>query len=135
MTIWPVVALLVAANAPPGPTAAELAGNTLSAVVFVDRPQGVPSELGRYMFQAYLGIGGGAVVRVWNPARNAYGAAVATGWSLSGNTLCVDLHAGPGRVCADVHVWGPRIAGIGTRPYVMLDGDLQPGNAIGGGRR
>jgi hypothetical protein len=35
-------------------------------------------------------------------------------------------------MCAVVHVWGPRIAGIGTQPYAMLDGDLQPGNVVGG---
>jgi hypothetical protein len=34
-----------------------------------------------------------------------------------------------------VHVWGPRIAGVGVQPsYAMLDGDLKPGNVIGGRR-
>jgi hypothetical protein len=37
-------------------------------------------------------------------------------------------------MCADVHVWGPRIAGVGAQPYAMLDGDLKPGNVIGGRR-
>jgi hypothetical protein len=37
-------------------------------------------------------------------------------------------------LCAKVHIWGPRIAGIGTQPYAMLDGDIRPGNAITGAR-
>jgi hypothetical protein len=56
-------------------------------------------------------------------------------WSLSGSTFCVEVPlAGPQPICADIHIWGPRIAGTGVKPYAMLDGDLQPGNAIGGGR-
>jgi hypothetical protein len=115
---------------PPQPLASRLAGNTLSAVTFMPRRPGMPGggELARVMIQAYLRADGGALVRVWDPGHNAYTHPVERRWSLSGTRLCIDLPSGS--ICADVHVWGPRIAGIGTRPYAMLDGDLQPGNAI-----
>jgi len=124
-----------APRASAGEAIATLAGKTLSAVAFVMRRQGVPSELHRFMFQAYLRAGGGALVRVWEPRRDAYTRPREGRWALSGSTLCLDLRAGPGRVCADIHIWGPRIAGIGVRPYVMLDGDLSSGNEIAAGRR
>jgi len=124
-----------APRASAGEAVATLAGKTLSAVTFVMRRQGVPSELRRFMFQAYLRAGGGALVRVWEPRRDAYTRPREGTWALSGSTLCLDLHAGPGRVCADIHIWGPRIAGIGVSPYVMLDGDLSSGNEIATGRR
>ena len=41
---------------------------------------------------------------------------------------------GNGPMCADVHVWGPRIAGVAAQPYAMIEGDLKPGNVIGGRR-
>ena len=57
-------------------------------------------------------------------------------WSLSGSTFCLELPMGGTQpVCADIHIWGPRIAGVGAKPYAMLDGDLQPGNALSGGGR
>ena len=128
---------LGAAEAPLPPVGA-ISGHTLNAVAHVPRPPGTAGggELSRIMLQAYLRPDGRALVRVWDTARNRYTPAAERRWSLSGRTLCVDLPGGgtPGSLCADVHVWGPRIAGIGTRPYAMIDGDLQPGNAIGGPR-
>jgi hypothetical protein len=117
--------------------AARLAGNTLSVVAFVPHRPGAPGggELTRLMLQAYLGPGGRAVVRVWDPWHDAYTLPADRPWSLSGTKLCLDVPApGNGPLCADVHVWGPRIAGIGTQPYAMIDGDLKPGNIIGGRR-
>jgi hypothetical protein len=127
---------------PPSVTASQLVGNTLSAVAFVPRPPNMPGangptggELLRIMLQAYLGAGGQALVRAWDPARDAYTVPAARHWSLTGSTFCVDVPlVGPDPVCADIHIWGPRIAGVGAKPYAMLDGDLQPGNIIGGGR-
>ncbi len=115
---------------PTPPLASRLAGSTLSAVTYMPKKPGMPGggELARVIMQAYLRADGGAVVRVWDPSRNAYTAAVERRWSLSGSRLCIDLPSGT--ICADVHVWGPRIAGIGTNPYAMLDGDLRSGNAI-----
>ncbi len=125
-----------AANGPP--TAADvLAGNTLSVVTWVPRPATAPGGggLSRFMLQAYLRQDGSALIRVWDTARNAYSRPVERNWSLSGSRLCLDVpNPGPGRICAEVHSWGQRIAGIGTAPYVMLDGDLKPGNALLGTR-
>jgi hypothetical protein len=127
---------------PPGVTANQLVGNTLSAVAFVPRPANMPGangptggELLRVMIQAYLGAGGQALVRAWDPSRDAYTVPTQRRWSLSGSTFCVDVPpAGPQPICADIHIWGPRIAGVGAMPYAMLDGDLKPGNLIIGGR-
>ena len=128
------LAVLSSAAPPYRVAAAEkssLAGKTLSAVVYVRRGgMPGPSELARFMFQAYLRGDGRALVRVWDTARGAYTRPSEGGWALLEHRLCLDLPAGPRRLCADVHIWGPRIAGIGTSPYVMLDGDLQSGNAI-----
>ena len=125
-----------AANGPP--MAADLlAGNTLSLVTWVPRPSTVSGggALSRLMLQAYLRQDGSALIRIWDPARNAYTRPVERSWTLSGSRLCLDLpNPGPGRICAEVHSWGRRIAGIGTAPYVMLDGDLKPGNALLGTR-
>ena len=110
-----------------------LAGNTLSAVIYVQRslPPSGASALNRFMLQAYLRRDGSALVRVWDAAHNSYSRPVERKWDLSGNTLCLDaVGLGPGKICAIVHVWGPRIAGVGTTPYVLLEGDLKPGNAI-----
>jgi hypothetical protein len=114
-----------------------LAGNTLSAVIWVPRPAvtSTGGALSRFMLQAYLRPDGTTSVRVWDAAHNAYTMPVERNWTGSGNSLCLDLpNPAPARICAEVHSWGPRIAGVGTAPYVMLDGDLQPGNAIRGGR-
>jgi hypothetical protein len=127
---------------PPGVSANQLVGNTLSAVAFVSRPADMPGangptggELLRIMVQAYLGPGGQALVRAWDASRDAYTAPMQRRWSLAGSTFCVDVPlAGPQPICADIHIWGPRIAGVGAKPYAMLDGDLQPGNLISGGR-
>ena len=112
---------------------AMLVGNTLTAVTWVPHPAASPGggSLNRLMFQAYLRQNSIALIRVWDTARNAYTRPIERNWGLYGSRLCLDLPApGPGRICADVHSWGPRIAGIGTAPYVMLDGDLKPGNAL-----
>jgi hypothetical protein len=112
--------------------ASQLAGNTLSAVAFVPRSPGMPGggELARIMLQAYLGTDGRALVRAWDASRAAYTALAERRWSLSGLTFCVDVPlAGPRPICADVH-----IAGVGVKPYAMLDGDLQPGNILGAAR-
>lgn len=121
-----------AQNAAPA-TPGLLAGNTLSAVIYVRRPASEPgpSELARFMFQAYLRTGGGARVRVWDTARDAYTRPSERRWSVAGSRFCLGLPApAPSRICADLHVWGPRIAGLGVKPYVMLDGDLKSGDAI-----
>jgi hypothetical protein len=107
-----------------------LVGQTLSAVAYVPWRPGLPGggELARLMLQAYLRPDGAAEVRVWDPARDSYTEPEERRWNLSGSRLCIDLPTG--QLCADVHIWGPRIAGIGQHPYAMLDGDLKPGNAI-----
>jgi hypothetical protein len=129
------VALLWLAGADPGQAADgllanRLAGSTLSAIAYVPWRPGLPGggELARLVLQAYLRADGRAVVRVWEPGRDAYTAPVERHWSLDGDRLCIDLPSGS--ICAQVHIWGPRIAGIGMHPYAMLDGDLQPGDAI-----
>lgn len=125
----------IAAAADSGPLT--LAGNTLSAVTWVPRSAAAPGggALSRFMLQAYLRQDGSALIRVWDPAHNAYTRPVERSWTLSGSRLCLDLPApGPGRVCAEIHSWGPRIAGVATAPYVMLDGDLKPGNTLFGTR-
>ncbi|HEX5319156.1 MAG TPA: hypothetical protein VFW46_08365 [Stellaceae bacterium] len=114
----------------PTPVPAQLAGNTLSAVAYVPWRPGLPGggELARLVVQAYLRADGSSEIREWDPRRDAYTAPVERRWSLDGTRLCLDPPSG--RICADVHVWGPRIAGTGSRPYAMLDGDLKPGNRI-----
>jgi hypothetical protein len=123
-----------APSAQPPPLAADrLSGNTLSAVVYVrpDAPTAAGNGLSRFVLQAYLRAGGSASIRVWSAARNTYTAPMERSWTLSGSRLCLGAPPpGPAGVCADIHIWGPRIAGFGTNPYVMLDGDLTPGNAI-----
>jgi hypothetical protein len=109
-------------------------------VAFVPRPPNMPGangptggELLRVMVQAYLAPGGRALVRAWDSSRDAYTVPAERHWSLTGSTFCVDVPlVGPEPICADIHIWGPRIAGVGAKPYAMLDGDLQPGNTIGG---
>jgi hypothetical protein len=132
-----MVGAATAAEVPPPVSINQLTGNTLSAVAFVPRPPGMPGggELARVMLQAYLGPGGQALVRAWDPSRDSYSVPTGGHWSLNGSTFCVDLPIrGAHPVCADIHIWGPRIAGIGAKPYAMLDGDLQPGNALGASR-
>jgi hypothetical protein len=129
-------------HAAPGPLAgpalaARLAGNTMSVVAFVPRRPGAPGggQLSRLIVQAYLGPDGRSLVRVWDGSRNAYTVPAAHPWKLTGSTLCIEVPApGNGPMCADVHVWGPRIAGVAAQPYAMIEGDLKPGNVIGGRR-
>jgi hypothetical protein len=98
--------------------------------------------LRRIVLQAYLAADGTTILRQWLPERDRYSAPQRTRWSIVQNRLCLDLppdaaetaaappgHARP--LCAAIHLWWPRIAGIGIDPYAMLDGDLQPGNTIG----
>jgi hypothetical protein len=142
VALWFIGAAAARGAEPPPVSPSQLVGNTLSAVAFVPRPAGMPGangptggELERIMLQAYLGANGQALVRAWDPSRDAYTAPAERRWSLNGATFCVDVPlAGPQPICADIHIWGPRIAGVGAKPYAMLDGDLQPGNIIGGGR-
>lgn len=112
----------------------QLVGKTLSAVVYASASPGPVSghSLQRIVLQAYLEPGGRALLRQWVSARDSYTAPVQGHWSLAADNLCIDLPAGP--LCAKIHVWGPRIAGIGVQPYAMLDGDLRPGNAVTGSR-
>jgi hypothetical protein len=110
---------------------ANLADHTLSAVAYVMSPTadgGRATALRRVMLQAYLAADGTTLVREWNPTRNSYTAPTRTRWSLTGDTLCIDLPVR--QLCAKIHIWKPRIAGISAQPYAMLDGDLQPGNTI-----
>ena len=123
------VAISVSVSADPLPP---LAGHTLNAVAYVSAPPGShQGGLARLMLQAYLAPGGRALVRIWDEGRDAYTPVAERGWSLEGSTLCVGLPGEPSRVCADVHVWGARIAGMSIKPYVQLNGDLLPGDALG----
>ena len=117
------------------PLGTRLAGNTLSAVIFLphEAPRGGGS-LDRIVMQAFLRGDGSALVRRWDAAHDAYTAPGEGRWSLAGSTLCLDsrnLAAAPG-ICVDVHVWGERIAGNTAGPgrFAMLDGDIEPGNTI-----
>jgi hypothetical protein len=129
----------VRAAEPPVVSANQLVDKTLNAIAFVQRGVAIPGgngptggELARIMFQAYLGAGGRTLVRAWDATRDAYTPLTTQRWSLSGATLCLDVPlTGPQPICANIHIWGPRIAGVGAKPYAMLDGDLQPGNIIG----
>jgi hypothetical protein len=140
MTLLSVALVVTSPGAAAGggsPMLTSLAGNTLSAVTWVPRSAATPGggALSRFMLQAYLRQDGSAMIRVWDAVRNAYTKPVERYWTLSGSKLCLDLPPpGPGGICADVHSWGPRIAGFGTAPYVMLDGDLKRGNALVGAR-
>lgn len=117
------------------PLGARLAENTLSAVIFVphEAPRGGGS-LDRLVIQAFLRGDGSALVRRWDAASDAYTVPAEGRWSVAGSTLCLDaesLGAAP-RLCVDVHVWGPRIAGntAGAGRFAMLDGDIEPGNTL-----
>lgn len=130
------VGLAASANAaePAVPLGSRLAGSTLSATAYVLSPPGSKAGgLTRIVMQAYLGPDGRALVRAWDPPRNSYTPVAQRRWSLSGTTLCLDLPTGTApQVCAEVYLWGPRLAGYNNHPYVMIDGDLQPGNALYG---
>jgi len=115
------------------PLASRLAGNTLNAVIFVPRPTtGGQGALNRLMFQAFLRQNGSALVRVWDTAHDSYTVPAERRWHAEGNVFCLDIPRSeiPGEACAEVHIWGPRIAGTGTGRFFMLDGDLQSGNAL-----
>ena len=115
------------------PLASQLGGNTLNAVIFVPRgTTGGKGGLNRLMFQAFLRQNGSALIRVWDTGHNAYTAPVERKWHADGSTFCLDIPMSEmaGQACADVHIWGPRIAGTGTDRFFMLDGDIQSGNAL-----
>ena len=119
----------------PAPLGERLAGNTLSAVIFLphEAPRGGGS-LDRLVIQAFLRGDGSALVRRWDAARDAYTVPAEGRWTVAGSTLCLDAQtfgAAP-RLCVDVHVWGPRIAGntAGAGRFAMLDGDIEPGNTL-----
>src|SRR5439155_10988494 len=61
-----------------------LVGKTLSAVTWVPRPAVASGggALSRFMLQAYLRQDGSALIRVWDPARNAYTRPVERNWTL-----------------------------------------------------
>ena len=113
----------------------QLVDRTLSAVVYLSTAPGPVSDrsLRRIMLQAYLAPDGRALLRQWIGTRDSYSAPAPARWSLDGDRLCLD--AASLAFCARVHAWGPRIAGIGIHPYAMLDGDLEPGNAVTTGIR
>ena len=139
-TVLSIALVVISTGAGAGdgpPMVTGLAGNTLSAVTWVPRSASTPGggALSRFVLQAYLRPDGSALIRVWDGVRNAYTKPVERYWTLSGSKLCLDVPPpGPGGICADVHSWGPRIAGFGTTPYVMLDGYLKRGNALTGAR-
>lgn len=117
------------------PLADALAGNTLSAVLFLPHQAAAGGgSLDRVVFQAYLRADGSALMRRWQPTQNAYSPLAERRWSVSGNLLCLDFPANERvpRICVELHVWGPRIAGNSTGPgqFAMLDGDIEPGNSI-----
>jgi hypothetical protein len=116
------------------PLADALTGNTLSAVLFLPHAAAGGGSLDRVVFQAYLRADGSALMRRWQPAQNAYSALAERRWSVSGNLLCLDFPPNERvpRTCVEIHVWGPRIAGNSTGPgqFALLDGDIEPGNAI-----
>src|SRR5258708_34877740 len=87
---------------PPRPAAGQLAGNTLSAVAYVPRTAGMAGggELARIMLQAYLRADGRALVRAWDPARDAHTAVVERDWTLAGSNFCVGMPGAPGSICA-----------------------------------
>jgi hypothetical protein len=117
---------------------AALTGKTLSAVAFLPVVDAQPVTRGagarslrRVMFEAYLAPGGDATAHAWNLATASYTQPARAQWTLSGQTLCLDLaELGPERRCFEVHIWGPIIAGTGTAGGGMLKGDLRPGNEV-----
>lgn len=113
---------------------AALVGNTLSGVLFLPHEAAKGETLDRVVFQAYLRPDGSALMRRWEPAHNAYTAVAEQRWSVAGNTLCLDfsLSADVPRLCVEVHVWGPRIAGntTGAGRFAMLDANVEPGNTL-----
>jgi hypothetical protein len=116
------------------PLADALTGNTLSAVLFLPHEASGAGSLDRVVFQAFLRPDGSALMRRWQPAQNAYSPVGERHWSVSGNLLCLDFPPNERvpRICVEIHVWGPRIAGNTTGPgqFAMLDGDIEPGNSI-----
>ena len=137
LSLWGGVAVLWAlAGADPvraeDALARQLVGETLSAVVYASASPGAVSgkSLRRVVLQAYLEPDGRALSREWDSSRDRYSVPAPARWTLAADRLCIDLRTGA--LCANVHVWGPRIAGIGVQPYTMLDGDLRPGNTITG---
>ena len=113
----------------------QLANKTLSAVVYAANSPGPVGgrSLQRFMLQVYLEPDGHAVFRQWDATHDAYTRPAPATWSVSAEQLCFALPTR--KFCINAHIWGPRISGIGVGPYAMLDGDLQPGDAVDAGHR
>jgi hypothetical protein len=115
------------------PLSQRLPGNTVSAVLFLPQEGKTGETLDRVVFQAYFRPGGGALMRRWDGARDAYTTPADGRWSISGDTLCLSFPdlAGP-EICVETHTWGPRIAGNTAGPgrFALLDGNIEPGNSI-----
>jgi hypothetical protein len=139
----PVLLLATAAmaqDAPPPfgppdatPLSARLPGNTVSGVMFLPYEGKTKEQLDRMMFQAFLRPGGGALMRRWDGARDAYTAPADGTWRISGDTLCLTFPDLPGpEICVEAHTWGPRIAGNAAGPgrFALLDGKIEPGNSL-----
>lgn len=128
-----LVAMAITAPRAQDAPAPRLVNTTLSAVVYMSTVPGPVSDhsLRRVVLQAYLAPEGRALFRQWMGSRDSYSAPAPARWSLASDRLC--LEAATLAFCVRVHAWGPRIAGIGLHPYAMLDGDLEPGDAITAG--
>jgi len=123
---------LAMATDTPATLADRITGNTLSAVIFLPPGSGTGStRLQRIFLQAHLRSDGHALMRVWQPDRNAYSAVEERVWRVRDDVLCLDIpRQASAALCFNAHVWGPRIAGTGTRPYALLDGDIAAGNTL-----
>lgn len=117
--------------------AKDLAGKTLSGVVYLPRDTLAPDAdampaLRTVMFQAYLAPDGRARVRAWDPAADRYTAIDTEPWHGDGATLCLSVPAFalPDALCVALHAWGPEFAGTGVNHNAMVKGDVQPGEAL-----
>jgi hypothetical protein len=126
-----------AGNTDPLDAAKDLVGKTLSGVAYLPQATpvletaGVPS-LRTVMFQAYLGPGGTAQVRAWDPVANRYSAIETRPWHGAGDQLCLSVPAFalPDALCVELYVWGPEFAGTAVNHAGMVKGDVQPGSAL-----
>jgi hypothetical protein len=111
----------------------QLADNTLAADMFLPHERGANS-LERVMFQAYLRADHTALIRRWDAQHDSYTTPAEAHWSVNGSNLCMNFPGldEAGNICIEVHVWGPRIAGntSGSGPFVLLDGNIEPGNSL-----
>jgi hypothetical protein len=93
--------------------------------------RGMPGggELARIMLQAYLGADGRALVRAWDPSRDAYTAPAERRWSLSGSTFCLDvpMKPAPTRSAPTSTSGGRGSPGLGSSPLRDAGRRSQPG--------